>query len=264
MPLLQGGQGARADLSRRAVPDAGLDDRRQLAQQHRLHAGRLDRAAPDLREARRRRPVPHSLRSVARHPDGAGHALDLPVPEGRRLQLPDRRLPRQGPGHRRQGRRRLGLRRPDDGARRLDGRQAVRRIRPISSTPGRSRSCSPSTSCPARRATIRSPTCRTARSTGSIISSRRASCCSSTSPTRTWSSSTSIRKARIQDRERLKPILQGSIAFVRHIDEAAACMYALQHEVLAAQDIPVQGIGREAYRSSRCRGCAGCGWCLGF
>ena len=34
--------------------------------------------------------------------------------------------------------------------------------------------------------------------------------------------------ARIQDRERLKPILQGSIAFVRRIDEAAACMYALQ------------------------------------
>jgi len=26
-------------------------------------------------------------------------------------------------------------------------------------------------------------------------------------------------------------------------------MYALQHEVLAAQDIPVQGIGRQAYRS---------------
>jgi sugar phosphate isomerase/epimerase len=56
-------------------------------------------------------------------------------------------------------------------------------------------------------------------------------------------------KARIQDKDRLKPILQGSIAFVRHIDEAAACMYALQHEVLAAQDIPVQGVGREAYRS---------------
>ena len=49
--------------------------------------------------------------------------------------------------------------------------------------------------------------------------------------------------ARIQDRERLKPILQGSIAFVRRIDEAAACMYALQHEVLPAQDIPVQGWG---------------------
>jgi len=56
-------------------------------------------------------------------------------------------------------------------------------------------------------------------------------------------------KARIQDKERLKPILKGSIAFTRKIDEAAGCMYALQHEVLAAQDIPVQGIGREPYRS---------------
>jgi len=26
-------------------------------------------------------------------------------------------------------------------------------------------------------------------------------------------------------------------------------MYALQHEVLAGQGIPVQGVGREAYRS---------------
>jgi hypothetical protein len=56
-------------------------------------------------------------------------------------------------------------------------------------------------------------------------------------------------KARTQDREKLKPILQGSIAFTRKIDEAAACMYALQHEVLAAQGIPVQGVGREPYRS---------------
>ena len=55
--------------------------------------------------------------------------------------------------------------------------------------------------------------------------------------------------ARVQNRERLTPILQGSIAFVRQIDRAAACMYALQHEVLAAQDIAVQGIGREPYRS---------------
>jgi sugar phosphate isomerase/epimerase len=55
--------------------------------------------------------------------------------------------------------------------------------------------------------------------------------------------------ARIQDRETLKPILQGSLAFVRRIDEAAACMYALQHEVLAGQGIPVQGVGRVAYRS---------------
>jgi sugar phosphate isomerase/epimerase len=55
--------------------------------------------------------------------------------------------------------------------------------------------------------------------------------------------------ARVQERDKLKPILQGSIAFTRHIDEAAACMYALQHEVLKSQNIPVQGVGREAYRS---------------
>src|SRR5258706_14178849 len=56
-------------------------------------------------------------------------------------------------------------------------------------------------------------------------------------------------RARIQDKERLKPILQGSLAFTRKIDEAAACMYALQNEELAAQKIPVRGRGREAYRS---------------
>jgi sugar phosphate isomerase/epimerase len=56
-------------------------------------------------------------------------------------------------------------------------------------------------------------------------------------------------RARIQDRARLKPILAGSLAFTRAIDEAAAAMYALQHEVLAAQGIPAQGFGREAYRS---------------
>jgi hypothetical protein len=56
-------------------------------------------------------------------------------------------------------------------------------------------------------------------------------------------------KARIQDKDKLAPILAGSLAFTRAIDEAAAAMYALQHEVLAAQGIPVQGVGREAYRS---------------
>jgi sugar phosphate isomerase/epimerase len=55
--------------------------------------------------------------------------------------------------------------------------------------------------------------------------------------------------ARIQDAERLKPILQGSLAFTRCIDQAAACMFALQHEVLAAQGIPAQGVGREPFRS---------------
>jgi sugar phosphate isomerase/epimerase len=56
-------------------------------------------------------------------------------------------------------------------------------------------------------------------------------------------------QARIQDKARLAPILAGSLAFTRAIDEAAAAMYALQHEVLAAQGIPIQGVGREAYRS---------------
>jgi sugar phosphate isomerase/epimerase len=54
-------------------------------------------------------------------------------------------------------------------------------------------------------------------------------------------------RARIQDKARLKPILQGSIAFARTIDEAAGCMYALHHEVLPSQNIPVQGRGRVAY-----------------
>jgi hypothetical protein len=55
--------------------------------------------------------------------------------------------------------------------------------------------------------------------------------------------------ARTQDKARLAPILAGSLAFTGAIDAAAAAMYALQHEVLAAQGIPVQGIGREPYRS---------------
>jgi len=55
--------------------------------------------------------------------------------------------------------------------------------------------------------------------------------------------------ARVQDRDLLLPILAGSIDFTRHIDRAAAAMYALQHQVLAAQGISVQGIGRQAFRS---------------
>ncbi|MCY3640509.1 MAG: hypothetical protein OXH37_05800, partial [Gammaproteobacteria bacterium] len=55
--------------------------------------------------------------------------------------------------------------------------------------------------------------------------------------------------ARIQDKDRLAPILAGSVAFTKAIDEAAAAMHALQSEVMAAQGIPVQGVGREAYRS---------------
>jgi sugar phosphate isomerase/epimerase len=56
-------------------------------------------------------------------------------------------------------------------------------------------------------------------------------------------------KARVQDRRKLTPILAGSLRFTGAIDEAAAAMYALQHEVLASQGIPIQGIGREPFRS---------------
>jgi sugar phosphate isomerase/epimerase len=56
-------------------------------------------------------------------------------------------------------------------------------------------------------------------------------------------------KARVQDKNELAPILKGSLAFVRAIDLAAAAMYSLQHEVLASQGIPIQGTGREPYRS---------------
>jgi sugar phosphate isomerase/epimerase len=55
--------------------------------------------------------------------------------------------------------------------------------------------------------------------------------------------------ARLQDPDRLAPILEGSLAFVRAIDAAAAAMYSLQHDVLRLQGIAVQGFGREPFRS---------------
>jgi len=55
--------------------------------------------------------------------------------------------------------------------------------------------------------------------------------------------------ARIQDKAKLGPLLQGSVDFCRAIDEAAAAMYAIQNKLLPELNIPVQGIGREAYRS---------------
>ena len=55
--------------------------------------------------------------------------------------------------------------------------------------------------------------------------------------------------ARIQDRERVAPILAASIDFTRQIDRAAAAMYALQREILPGQGIEPQGHGRRPYRS---------------
>jgi sugar phosphate isomerase/epimerase len=56
-------------------------------------------------------------------------------------------------------------------------------------------------------------------------------------------------RARVQDPAVLAPILKGSLAFIRAIDAAAAAQYALQFHVLPALRIPVQGVGREPYRS---------------
>jgi sugar phosphate isomerase/epimerase len=55
--------------------------------------------------------------------------------------------------------------------------------------------------------------------------------------------------ARTQDVSRVAPVLKGSLDFIRAMDAAAAAMFALQHEVLPAQGISPQGIGREPFRS---------------
>lgn len=55
--------------------------------------------------------------------------------------------------------------------------------------------------------------------------------------------------ARIQDKDKLEPLLKGSVDFCRAIDEAAAAMYSMQQNIMPALGIPVQGFGREAYRS---------------
>jgi sugar phosphate isomerase/epimerase len=54
--------------------------------------------------------------------------------------------------------------------------------------------------------------------------------------------------ARLQDPVALRPVLAGSLSFVRAIDAAAASMYELQHVALPRLDIQPQGFGRRAYR----------------
>ena len=162
-----------------------------------------------------------------------------------RLRLPDRRLSREGPGRStRKGVSAWGyggqtIERGDW----VDGKPSAERRRSAQRLEEADRA-SPSTSCPARRVTIRSRTCRTARSTGSIISSPRASCCSSTSRTRTSSSSTSIRR-------RASRIASGSSRFCR--DRSPSCATSTRRpracsrcstRCCAAQGIPVQGVGR--------------------
>ena len=172
----------------------------------------------------------------------------LPVPEGRRLRVPDRRLPRQGPGHCRQGRLGLGLRRADDRAGRLESTAGPPAGPRISATPGRNRQCLPNTNCPVRRGPIRWRISRTGPSTGSITSSLRASCSTSTSLEHPPD-----RRARVPGSEdpgprRLLPVLEGSLAFVRRIDEAAACLRPAARSA-AVERHSCARAGEGAYRS---------------
>jgi sugar phosphate isomerase/epimerase len=55
--------------------------------------------------------------------------------------------------------------------------------------------------------------------------------------------------ARIQDARSLAPVLMGSLEFMRAIDAAAAAQFALHRRILPALGIPVQGNGREPFRT---------------
>ena len=132
VPLLQGGEGARAHLPRRAVPDAGLD-----------HAATTSTTTSPTRPgtwiALHRICEKHGVGDQFRIHYDPSHAI-LMGQDTRSifqylkddgLRLPDRRLPREGPGHRRQGRRRPGA----TAARPIErgdwiGRQAVAAARP--------------------------------------------------------------------------------------------------------------------------------------
>ena len=69
--------------------------------------------------------------------------------------------------------------------------------------------------------------------------------------------------ARIQDRDAPDADPAGIDCLRAAHRRGRGGMYALQHEVLAAQGIPVQGVGREAYRGAGVLGCSGCSGCWG-
>jgi len=86
---------------------------------------------------------------------------------------------------------------------------------------------------------------QTAASIGSIISLPRGT--AGIDPTKTFLVvNTNIRRL-AAGKDELAPILKAA-RLVKAIDEAAAAMYAAAR-LLLRQDIPVQGYGREAYRS---------------
>jgi hypothetical protein len=248
VPLLKEAKSRGPDLSRRAVSDARLDHRRQLAQQHRLHPRAHGSRCTDLREARRRRSVPHSLRPVARHPDGPGHAIDLQF------------LKDSGYGFLIGGFHVKGQVVDSKGVSAWGyGGQTMERGDWVGGKPSANPAdhvnawkkqvvlCEHELPGTARHDPLAYLQNRTVDWLDHQLAARELL------PLDVANTYLIVEHeypaARIQDRERLKPVLQGSLAFVRHIDQAAAAMFALQHEVLAAQGIPIQGVGREAFRS---------------
>ena len=110
-----------------------------------------------------------------------------------------------------------------------------RRTLPTSPTPGRSRPCCASTSCPgtARHDPLAYLQNRSVDWLDHQLAAREL--LDFDPATTPLIVEHEYGPARVQERALLEPILKGSIAFTRHIDEAAAAMYALQHEVLPAQ-----------------------------
>ena len=108
-----------------------------------------------------------------------------------------------------EGRRRLGLRRPDGQPGRLGRRRRCRPTRPTWPTRGRSRRCSANTSCPARPATIRSRTSRTGRVDWLDHQLAARELLDIDFATTPLIVEHEYRPARVQDKDLLQPILAG-------------------------------------------------------
>ena len=169
--------------------------------------------------------------------------------KGRGLRFLDRRFPRQGSGHR--FARYLGWGYGGQTFGRgdwVDGKPSTNPADQVNAWKKQISICEHELPGTARHDPARLPAEQNGRLAGSPTGSERAAR-HRYRETLISSSKHEYPPARIQDKALLAPILEGSIAFTRAIDEAAAAMYALQHEVLHSQDIPIQGVGREAYRS---------------
>ena len=248
VPLLKDAKERRPDLPRRAVPDARLDHEGQLAQQHRLHPGDLDRAAPHLREARRRRQFrihydpSHAIlmgqdtRSIFQYLKDEGYDFLIGGFHVKGQVIDAKGVSAWGYGGQ-------TVERGDW----RKGRPSPRPADQLNAWKKQVVLCEHELPGTAKHDPLAYLQNRTVDWLDHQLAAREL--------LKLDVAKTHLvveheyPKARIQDKERLKPILAGSIAFARKIDEAAACMHALQNVVLKAQGIPVQGHGRQAYRS---------------